>query len=88
MMTIGLQACRVMMGETGTFVACAALAVPAAKRLPVSMNAIVAALATIARLSFRSMRFPFVSDRIMDSGRYRACRKVRSRPSEPQHLLP
>jgi hypothetical protein len=56
-----------MVGATVTFVLCAALAEPAAKMLTVSVIAIVASAAAVARLPFPIMRFPFASDRIMDS---------------------
>jgi hypothetical protein len=56
-----------MVGATVTFALCAALAEPAAKRLTVSMIVIAASAAAVARLLFTIMRFPFASDRIMDS---------------------
>jgi hypothetical protein len=54
-------------GATAGLALCAALAEPAAKRLAVSMIAIIASTATVARLLFRIMNFPSPVDRIMDS---------------------
>lgn len=45
-------------GATATLASCAALAEPAAKRLAVSMIAIVASAPAVARLLFRIMKFP------------------------------
>lgn len=58
-MTIGSHVMVFAMeGATATFVLCAALAEPAAERLAVSMIAIVASAAAVARLPFRIMKFP------------------------------